>query len=198
METFSALLALCAGNSSVTGEFPSQRPVARSFDGFFWVFYLRLNKRLSKQLWGWWFETPLSPLCRHCNGIALHWNDSSRIKGNIAFRYMQVRNPVDCRLAYIGILYYKFILFKVCGHCYLRYVYTIHLQILTGVLTRSIDVVFAIPLKHMFHAHKDQNKYKPRYWSTFRCTLRLNKTFTVQVKAHHWLLLHIPYEYSIR
>ena len=31
-ETFSALLALCAGNSPVTGEFPSQRPVARSFD----------------------------------------------------------------------------------------------------------------------------------------------------------------------
>ena len=31
-ETFSALLTLCAGNSSVTGEFPSQRPVTRSFD----------------------------------------------------------------------------------------------------------------------------------------------------------------------
>ena len=32
MKTFSALLALCAGNSPVTGEFPSQRPVTRSFD----------------------------------------------------------------------------------------------------------------------------------------------------------------------
>ena len=31
-ETFCALLALCAGNSPVTGEFPSQRPVTRSFD----------------------------------------------------------------------------------------------------------------------------------------------------------------------
>ena len=31
METFSALLALCAGNSSVTGEFPPQRPVTQSF-----------------------------------------------------------------------------------------------------------------------------------------------------------------------
>ena len=45
METFSALLANCAGNSPVTGEFPAQRPVTRSFDVFF---YLRLNKRLSK------------------------------------------------------------------------------------------------------------------------------------------------------
>ena len=54
METVSPLLAICAGNSSVTDEFPAQRPVTRSFDVFF---DLRLNKRLSKQSWGWWFET---------------------------------------------------------------------------------------------------------------------------------------------
>ena len=35
METFSALLALCADNSPVTDEFPSQRSVTRSFDFFF-------------------------------------------------------------------------------------------------------------------------------------------------------------------
>ena len=35
METFSALLALCAGNSPVAGGFPSQRPVTRSCDAFF-------------------------------------------------------------------------------------------------------------------------------------------------------------------
>ena len=35
METFYALLAFCAGNSSVTGEFPLQRPATRSFDVFF-------------------------------------------------------------------------------------------------------------------------------------------------------------------
>ena len=64
METFSALLAICAGNSPVPGEFPTQRPVTRSFDVFF---DLRLNKRLSKQWWGWWFETPLCPLLRHRN-----------------------------------------------------------------------------------------------------------------------------------
>ena len=46
METFSALLALCEGNSPVTGEFPSKRPVTRSFGVFI---DLRLNKRLSKQ-----------------------------------------------------------------------------------------------------------------------------------------------------
>ena len=54
--------------SRVTGplcwEFPAQRPVTRSFDVFF---DLRLNKRVSKQSWGWWFETPSHPLWRHCN-----------------------------------------------------------------------------------------------------------------------------------
>ena len=64
METFSALLALCADNSTVTGEFSSQRPMTRSFDVFF---DLCLNKRLSKQSWGWWFETPSRPLWRHCD-----------------------------------------------------------------------------------------------------------------------------------
>ena len=54
METFSALLAICAGNSSPSSEFPAQRPVTRSFDVFF---DLHLNKRLGKQSWGWWFKT---------------------------------------------------------------------------------------------------------------------------------------------
>ena len=31
VETFSALLAFCEGNPPVTGGFPSQRPVTRSF-----------------------------------------------------------------------------------------------------------------------------------------------------------------------
>ena len=65
MEAFSALLAICAGNSPVPGEFPAQRPVTRSFDVFF---DLRPNKQLSKQRWGWWFETPSWSLWRHRNG----------------------------------------------------------------------------------------------------------------------------------
>ena len=58
METFSALLASCAWNSPVPGEFPTQRPVTRNLDVFF---DLRPNKRLSKQWWGWWFVTPSCP-----------------------------------------------------------------------------------------------------------------------------------------
>ena len=51
---------LCAGNSLVTGDFPAQRPVTRSFDS---------KKRLSKQSQGWWFATPSGPLWRHCNAF---------------------------------------------------------------------------------------------------------------------------------
>ena len=55
-----------AGNSPVTGEFPSYRPVTRSFDVFF---ALRLNKWLSKQSIRRWFETLSRSLWRHCNVV---------------------------------------------------------------------------------------------------------------------------------
>ena len=67
----SPLLAICAGNSPVPGEFPTQRPVTRSFDVFF---DLRLNKRLSKQSRGWWLETISRPLWRHRNARLLIHN----------------------------------------------------------------------------------------------------------------------------
>ena len=76
METLSALLAICAGNSPVPGEFPVQRPVTRSFDVFF---DLHPNKRLSKQSWGRWFETPSRPLWRQCNVSGIYWEVSTKM-----------------------------------------------------------------------------------------------------------------------
>ena len=97
METFSALLALCAGNSAgnspVTGEFPAQRPVTRSFVVFF---DLRLDKRLSKQSWGWWFETLSRPLWRHRNDampvrflqyFLTHWDEKMVATLQMSFKY---------------------------------------------------------------------------------------------------------------
>ena len=72
-ETFSALLALSEGNSPVTGEFPAQRPVTRSFDVFF---DLRLNKRLSKPPRRQSFEMSSCSLWRHCY-------DMHRIKSHL-------------------------------------------------------------------------------------------------------------------
>ena len=68
METFFALLALCAGNSPVTGEFPAQRPVTRSFDAFF---DLRLNN-------GWVNNHEAGDLRRylvHCDVIVMTRGD---------------------------------------------------------------------------------------------------------------------------
>ena len=65
----SALLAICAGNSPVTGEFPAQRPVTRSFDVFF---DLRLTRRSSKQSWGWRIETLPRPLWRHSSVVIIY------------------------------------------------------------------------------------------------------------------------------
>ena len=70
MEKLSALLALCTGNSPVTGEFSARRTVTRSFDVFF---DLHLNIWLSKQSWGWWSHY-------HCNGNKIAYNINVLIK----------------------------------------------------------------------------------------------------------------------
>ena len=65
MKSFSALWALCEGNTPATGVFASQRPVTRSSDV---LFDLRLNKRLSNQSrWLRWFEMTSRSLWRNCN-----------------------------------------------------------------------------------------------------------------------------------
>ena len=57
-------------------ELPAQRPVTRSFAVFF---DLLPNKRLSKQWWGWWFETLSRPLWRHGNDDALGVINANRL-----------------------------------------------------------------------------------------------------------------------
>ena len=61
---------LC-GEFTGPGEFPTQRPVTRSFDVYF---DLRPNKWLSKQSWGWWFETLSCSLWRHRNDWCVYRN----------------------------------------------------------------------------------------------------------------------------
>ena len=66
METFSVLMALCAENSTATGEFPSQRLVTQSCGVFF---ELRVNKLLIKQSRRQWFVLPMGSLWWHCNDL---------------------------------------------------------------------------------------------------------------------------------
>ena len=120
METLSALLAICARNSPVPGEFHAQRPVTWSSDVFF---DLRLNKQLREELWGWWFETLSGSLWSHCNVpgltyvmitvpilwhaesvfglVAIHFNnwtwmlsDETRQKKIVTIEYVQSKNEL--------------------------------------------------------------------------------------------------------
>ena len=67
METFSALLGICAGNSPVPGEFPAQRSVTRSFDVFLICFWINawVNNREAGDL-----RRYRAPLWRHSNVYA--------------------------------------------------------------------------------------------------------------------------------
>ena len=81
METFSASLAICAGNSPVIDELPTQRPVTRNLEV---VFDLRLNTPLSKQSRSWWLETPSRSLWRHCNSyIVTAWWTKGGMGGDV-------------------------------------------------------------------------------------------------------------------
>ena len=53
------------------GEFTGDRwiPCTKASDAELWCFFL--SERLSKQSWGWWFETPSRPFWCQINGIWL-------------------------------------------------------------------------------------------------------------------------------
>ena len=108
LETFSALLAIRAGNSPVSGEFPALRPVTRSFYVFF---DLCPNKRLSKQMWGWWFETHSLPLWRHGNGpnielaISRHIGDYAVNSLSLATRHICVHKLGQYRFKWWHVAY---------------------------------------------------------------------------------------------
>ena len=76
-----------------------RRPMTRSFNVFF---DLRLNKRLSKQWWGWWFKTPLRLLWRHCNAFSWMENILEHISIVIAVhKTSTIRTPFPFHHRYI-------------------------------------------------------------------------------------------------
>ena len=93
------------------GKFTGPRPVTRSFDVFF---DLRLNKRLSKQPWGWWFETPAWSLWRHRN-VEGYWF-------HVYHMLFAIWNGTSCKstLHTLGWNAYDYIAHRVmlCNHCY--------------------------------------------------------------------------------
>ena len=81
METVSALLAICAGNSPVSGEFPAQRPVTRAL--MFSLIYARINSWVNNRKAGDLRRHPT-----HCDVIVMH-------------RSLQYQKHVNCDICRI-------------------------------------------------------------------------------------------------
>ena len=114
---------LCAGNSPFPGEFPAQRPVTQSFDVFL---DLRLNKRLSKQSRGWWFETPSRSLLRQRNvmkeGLDVFWQHHCLFRFAMNILWMKWLNTiyVDAQKTYVAKSSASLTLAIQLEHCLLR------------------------------------------------------------------------------
>ena len=102
--------SICVGNSPVTGEFPTQRPVTRSFDV---SFDPRMDIRLSKQSWGWWFEIPSRPLWRHCNvkSIVVLLQSWLFVISNVCYLFTILENVPCCvakkKMIIIRLMFWK-------------------------------------------------------------------------------------------
>ena len=162
METFSALLALCVGNSPVTGEFPSQRPVTRSFDVFF---HLCLNKRLSKQSWDWWFETPS---CSLYDVIVMMFHRSGTILLKSSF-LLQVGSKITVNAA--NIVLFSTITHSVETSHYFLPIHRWHINHLRTELHRGnmkvylyLISAFGIRTARIYEIHRGANKIlMPRF-----------------------------------
>ena len=82
--------------TSFQPSYATERPVKRSFDVFV---DLHQNKRLSKQSWGWWFETPLRLLWSHCNVPGTHYSQGWLYLGSPLEEHENMRIvALDCKL----------------------------------------------------------------------------------------------------
>ena len=88
---------------------PRTKALTRSFDVFF---DLRLNERLRKHSWGWWFDTLPRPLWRHSNALVLSRREHRwYLKGIHGLRY-----PIDNNaLAYTGAEFTMYIKANISG-----------------------------------------------------------------------------------
>ena len=110
--------------------------MTRSFDV---SFDLILNKRLSKQWWGWWFVTPSHPLWSHCNDI----------RANMAM----VSEPIGPQGMYSTVAVYQISHFQtVCSEWYLKQ-FLFRCQLFRGLLAyKKITVTYLIGFRinHIF------------------------------------------------
>ena len=108
MESLSGVVPLYMMTSSNGSMFRVTGPLCGEFTGHWWIplteasdaglwcfLWSTPNKRLSKQSWGRWFETPSRTLWRHCNDlISYHTLMISWLSPNGA--YMLLYSRIQC------------------------------------------------------------------------------------------------------
>ena len=120
----------------VTGHLPAQRPVTRSFDV---LFDLGLNKQLTQQSWGRWFETLSRPLWRRCNEwttsslfqVMASWRTDNKSLTKILLLY--------CQLEFLGTILVIFFLSKCSIFFYWKQTFEWCHFILTPLLIYTAD-----------------------------------------------------------
>ena len=162
METVSPLQALCEWNPSVTVGFPSQRPVALSFDVFF---NLRLNKRLSIRSRHRWFEMPSASLLHHWLNCVFPWLDEGCIKKWMFgdhYWYTEIHNSI----------------MKIHNSCmhYGDVIMGTMVSQITG-LTIVYSTVYSVQIK--------ENIKAPRHWPVTR---KMFPLMTSSWDSHIWLI----------
>ena len=195
----SALLAICAGNLPVSGEFPAQKPVTRSFDVFF---DLRLNKRLSKQSWGSWFEMLSRPLWRHRNDLVSSWSLLYSKARQVKDRHNNdviigaMASQIPNRTIVYSTVYLSADQRKYQSSASLAFVWGIHRWPVNsphnGPVMRKM---FPFDDVMMFHAILPP--YQPASWNTLHYTI-INKTHMQMCKTHRQLYRELVLVHSQR
>ena len=82
---------------------PVNSPHKGEWSGAFDVFFdMHLNKRLSKQSWGWWFQMNSRPLWRHCDEAQNDFPSATRHHVSCVFRRWRLQLESCVSLRWLG------------------------------------------------------------------------------------------------
>ena len=157
--------------------------MTRSFDVFF---DLRLNKRLSKQPWGWWFETPAWSLWRHRN--ARNFSLKTK-KGQWHIRWVIIAPVCDLLSSYSSYCRIGLVYVPDSENCFVIRMCWIHM--LTWAVQRvTLRVIGSNDIKTYLWGQLHFPRIIIENNSILECA-RLMCLFDFSGKYHHWLVLLI-------
>ena len=173
---------------------PAQRPVTRSFDVYF---DLRLNKRLSKQSWGWWFETLPRPLRRHsningCRASQVNWFYTRKSSSSLGVELESIPERYYCSWS---LLLFSFMAHQ--GVIVYQYEKKHHCSSVTEALWRLKPPATRMFVRHWAMANKNKIIEAPQYWAFCKVNSHVTVWFPQQRASNEeivsmpWLPLYV-------